>query len=136
MSNYSDKLKDPRWQKKRLEVLERAGWKCQVCDNDKDTLHVHHLAYKGEPWDAPDELLECLCEGCHNWREDFNAFCGTRSEVPTKLCYAFVRFVSTIYPQHKTKKTSCFAHFRLYWHCVGKPDEEADDKFIKKAISQ
>jgi hypothetical protein len=136
MSDYSDKLKDPRWQKKRLAVLERAGWKCQVCDNDKDTLHVHHLAYKGEPWDAPDELLECLCESCHNWREDFNTFCGARSEAPTKLCYAFVRFASVIYPKQKSKKTSCFALFRLYWHYVGKPDEKADNKFLEKATAE
>jgi len=25
--SYSEKLRDPRWQKKRLELLESAGWK-------------------------------------------------------------------------------------------------------------
>ena len=28
---YSEKLKDPRWQKKRLEILERDNFRCQYC---------------------------------------------------------------------------------------------------------
>jgi len=27
---YKEKLLDPRWQKKRLEVLERDGWACRA----------------------------------------------------------------------------------------------------------
>ncbi len=38
MSEYLEKLKDPRWQKKRLAVMERAGWKCQCCSETKKTL--------------------------------------------------------------------------------------------------
>lgn len=62
---YSEKLKDPRWQKKRLGILERDGWKCWVCSDETTTLHVHHLRYSGEPWEAPDEMLLTLCESCH-----------------------------------------------------------------------
>jgi len=67
MSNYSEKLKDPRWQKKRLEVLERDNWKCQNCGDEESTLAVHHLYYeKGkEPWDYPLEAFKTLCEVCH-----------------------------------------------------------------------
>lgn len=62
---YSEKLKDPRWQKKRLEVMERAGWLCQICGDSDSELHVHHPRYvKGrEPWDY--ENLICACHACH-----------------------------------------------------------------------
>ncbi len=63
---YADKLKDPRWQKKRLEIFQRDNWKCQICGEDKETLHIHHLAYfYCEPWDYLEEHLITLCELCH-----------------------------------------------------------------------
>lgn len=71
---YSDKLKDPRWQRRRLEILNRDDWKCLACGNHENTLHVHHKKYTGNPWEAPDEDLETLCERCHNaeaYREDY-----------------------------------------------------------------
>lgn len=45
--------------------MERAGWKCEICGKDSVTLNVHHVSYHGEPWDAPDNALQCLCEDCH-----------------------------------------------------------------------
>lgn len=65
MSAYSEKLKDPRWQKRRLQVFERDQWKCRLCHHIDRPLHVHHRWYEGEPWDAPDEALVTLCEDCH-----------------------------------------------------------------------
>lgn len=63
---YAKKLKDPRWQKKRLQVLERDGWACQECGDTEETLHVHHKRYAdGDPWDTPDEWLTALCAMCH-----------------------------------------------------------------------
>ena len=68
MTTYSEKLKDPRWQKKRLKVLERDDWTCQCCSETKETLHVHHKKYakSGNPWDSPMKDLKTLCEGCHD----------------------------------------------------------------------
>ena len=63
---YSQKLKDPRWQKRRLHILELRGWKCERCKDDKTTLHVHHKKYRGQPWEALDHDLEVLCEPCHS----------------------------------------------------------------------
>lgn len=72
---YSEKLRDPRWQKKRLEVMERDGFACQRCESKSKTLNVHHLVYpKGKaPWDAGNEDLVTLCEDCHVVADDQEA---------------------------------------------------------------
>ncbi len=64
---YFEKLKDPRWQKMRLKVLERDDWTCQCCCDPDSTLAVHHRYYISgcEPWDYPMEALVTLCEECH-----------------------------------------------------------------------
>jgi hypothetical protein len=67
--SYTKKLSDPRWQKKRLEVLSRDNFKCTLCLNDKEELHVHHLKYTKEPWDAPLKDLETLCFRCHEMKK-------------------------------------------------------------------
>lgn len=67
MVSYSEKLRDPRWQRKRLEIMQRDGFTCQLCKSKTDTLNVHHLAYgPGDPWDCDDLLLVTLCEECHS----------------------------------------------------------------------
>lgn len=68
MATYSEKLKDPRWQKKRLEIFQRDNWTCQKCEDTEATLNAHHKDYlrNVELWDYPDELLITLCENCHN----------------------------------------------------------------------
>jgi glutaredoxin len=64
---YSEKLRDPRWQKRRLEIFQRDEFKCTKCQCSEDTLHVHHLRYQSgsDPWESPDSDLETLCEYCH-----------------------------------------------------------------------
>lgn len=65
--NYSEKLRDPRWQKKRLEILQRDNWCCQACRDSKNTLHVHHMAYMADdPWDEDPLCLITICEACHS----------------------------------------------------------------------
>lgn len=43
-----ERLQDPRWQRKRLGVLERAGWKCEWCGTGEVNLQVHHGFYERE----------------------------------------------------------------------------------------
>ncbi len=64
---YFEKLKDPRWQKKRLEIFQRDGFACVECGDKQSTLNVHHVKYakRAAPWDAPDGWLKTLCESCH-----------------------------------------------------------------------
>ena len=66
-SQYAEKFKDPRWQRKRLEVFKRDDFKCQHCGATEKTLHAHHLCYiKGlDPWDYEDIFIVTLCDGCH-----------------------------------------------------------------------
>lgn len=63
--NYIEKLKDPRWQKKRLEIFNRDKWKCTECGRDDLELHIHHKNYHFAPWQAPSEELRTLCVSCH-----------------------------------------------------------------------
>ena len=72
MSTYSEKLKDPRWQKKRLKILSRDRWKCKKCGDTETTLHVHHLNYNGNPWEVENEHLITLCEDCHECVESIH----------------------------------------------------------------
>ncbi len=68
---YSEKLRDPRWQKKRLLVLERDNWRCLFCQASDKNLQVHHVVYRRlDPWDYPDYLYQTLCEDCHKERQD------------------------------------------------------------------
>ena len=65
--SYAEKLKDPRWQKKRLEIFERDSWKCQACGATEIMLCVHHRYYNknAEPWEYHNDALVTLCELCH-----------------------------------------------------------------------
>lgn len=64
--SYAEKLKDPRWQKKRLKIMDRDGWECRLCEDKNFTLNVHHKKYNGQPWEASDEDLITLCGHCHS----------------------------------------------------------------------
>jgi len=72
MATYFEKLRDPRWQRKRLEIMERAGFACEKCGDKTSTLNVHHGYYeKGlEPWEYESNTLWCLCESCHEDAQD------------------------------------------------------------------
>lgn len=64
---YAEQLLHPKWQRKRLEILERADFKCEECGDAERTLHVHHKQYvKGrKAWEYEGSELRALCEGCH-----------------------------------------------------------------------
>lgn len=71
-SAYAAKLRDPRWQKKRLEILNRDEFTCQMCFDTESTLVVHHRFYSNnrEPWNYPDDCLVTLCQPCHEIEHD------------------------------------------------------------------
>lgn len=67
MASYSELLKDPRWQTKRVAILKRDGFTCQECGARDTMLHVHHHFYTIDtlPWEYDDCILVTLCEECH-----------------------------------------------------------------------
>jgi hypothetical protein len=72
---YSDYFKDPQWQRKRLEIFERDDFKCMVCMDATNQLHVHHKQYLpgNKPWEYEDNWLITLCASCHDkFHEKFN----------------------------------------------------------------
>lgn len=68
---YMERLRDPRWQRNRLAVLERAEWRCEGCGTREVNLQIHHGYYERGlmPWEYPPEALYCLCDDCHERAE-------------------------------------------------------------------
>lgn len=68
---YKEKLLDPRWQKKRLEIFQRDDFMCRRCLSAHKTLHVHHKFYLNgkNPWEYDESALITLCDTCHEVEE-------------------------------------------------------------------
>lgn len=67
MAEYSELLRHPFWQKKRLLILARDKFTCLQCFDTLSNLQIHHDYYEPNtmPWDYPDECFETLCGLCH-----------------------------------------------------------------------
>lgn len=72
---YMAKLRDPRWQEHKNNVLLRDDYTCTWCGSGRKggrNLQVHHGFYSREfenPWEYPMESLFTLCELCHKQAE-------------------------------------------------------------------
>ena len=88
MKTYSQKLSDPRWQRKRLEILQRDNFSCRRCNSQTQTLHVHHVRYlrNREPWDYRDYYLVTLCKDCHTAEECEIKEANKRNCLPAPAC--------------------------------------------------
>lgn len=73
--DYAAERQDPRWQRKRLEIMERDRFQCCACGNGSDTLNVHHRYYISgrNIWQYPTWSLVTLCERCHKDTHSLNA---------------------------------------------------------------
>jgi len=74
---YYEKLQDPRWQKLRLEAMQKSRFMCSNCFASDQTLNVHHKDYiKGkEPWEYTLHQLSVLCKSCHeNYHNKIDPF--------------------------------------------------------------
>jgi 5-methylcytosine-specific restriction endonuclease McrA len=71
--SYEEKLKHPKWQRKRLEIMQRDDFKCKKCGDEETCLQVHHLKYESglNPWESDSKDLITLCEHCHQDIESF-----------------------------------------------------------------
>ena len=73
---YSEKLKNPLWQKKRLEILNRDNFTGVLCSDTETELHIHHKEYKwgNKPWEYPEDNFQTLCKRCHKIVEYFKDY--------------------------------------------------------------
>jgi hypothetical protein len=73
MNNYKELLQHPKWQLKRLKIIERDNATCRECSSDSKMLHVHHLKYLNghKPWEYEDDYLITLCKDCHELEEEY-----------------------------------------------------------------
>jgi hypothetical protein len=64
--SYKKDLKDKRWFNFANEVKKRDGYKCRICNSNKN-LHVHHLYYlpKLKPWEYDKEAVVTVCDLHH-----------------------------------------------------------------------
>ena len=89
MSKWSSAFRDSRWQKKRLQVMERDKWTCRSCGERGEgiTLNVHHIFYeKGRaPWEYDDDMLVTWCEDCHTSRHKLQK-CILKSMANVGIC--------------------------------------------------
>lgn len=130
-------LKHPSWQKMRLEVMQRAGFKCEKigCNYDLDEtnpLNVHHKYYDEEnrwlePWKYPRGSLQCLCERHHrevhgldnefqhNYDEPVNLQIEITNSIPNYEEYEF----TPIKPSHLPKSISRYNKKNSLWmECI------------------
>lgn len=71
--SYNAQLLDPRWKKRRADILQKDGNKCAICGASGCKLEVHHRQYHfierlnefKRPWEYDDINLITLCEYCH-----------------------------------------------------------------------
>lgn len=101
MSRYSDQLKDPRWQKKRLEIFQRDNFKCRSCGATEFTLHVHHWEYEGLPWEGDDNEKWTVCEFCH-----------TRFHLQKRCAEMTEEFWSSIPVEAESRQSACIVRWK------------------------
>ncbi len=109
---YWQLLRDPRWQRKRLEVMERDNFACMECGDKGQTLNVHHCYYERGlmPWEYSAAVLKTLCEPCHEKVSEYiqliKKAIGTLPLEYLKRVAEDVRFVLTVQvPQKPTPAT-------------------------------
>ncbi len=52
------------YEKLRLQVLARAGWRCQTCGCSAG-IEVHHIQHRSQLGDDCEGNLIALCSDCH-----------------------------------------------------------------------
>ena len=92
---YSKYLSDPRWRKKRQEVLEQHNFQCDSCKAKKN-LQIHHKEYLPNrmPWDYSQSYYKVLCEKCHAmehglaYMEKKCKVCGISISISYEYCFS------------------------------------------------
>jgi len=86
-TSYVEKLKDPRWQKLRLEVFQRDGFACRICGAVNKPLNAHHSFYESGVegvWDYDPRSIVTLCDDCH--KEEHQYLAQVKSALIQQVC--------------------------------------------------
>lgn len=62
--SYTEYLNSEEWQKRRIKILIRDQFQCQICGTGKQ-LRVHHIRYPEAYGEEPDSDLITVCDTCH-----------------------------------------------------------------------
>jgi 5-methylcytosine-specific restriction endonuclease McrA len=58
------RLDSESYRKLHRQVLERDGWRCQICGSMQQ-LQVHHLKFRSQSGGDEEQNLITLCAECH-----------------------------------------------------------------------
>jgi len=72
-TTYAAKLKDPRWKRKRRDLIIAAGCACEECGDKESRLQIHHKYHDHSlaPWEYPHKAMCVLCSGCKKARREY-----------------------------------------------------------------
>jgi hypothetical protein len=118
--NYRYKIgsdESRNWDKLKLVVKKRAGFKCECCAVRKGNA-VHHIFYRGYAQEKPDDLL-FVCTSCHNKLhlfytfddehsplDEFSYLCGDRAIKILGKHYNFMLEFSKAFRAHQRAFTN------------------------------
>lgn len=122
MATYAEKLRDPRWQSKRLEVLNRDNFTCQMCNDKTTELHIHHFCYpaSGNPWESDLDDLITYCKHCHSAVEKLNVHIEFIQKMVIDkcktllICFPFENHIS--FALYDEKKRQIFDSAEVYYN--------------------
>lgn len=119
---YEEKRRSPKWQKKRLELFQKANWKCSICSDEENELHVHHLHYKNgrEPWEYEDKELLVVCSKCH--KEKIHKKKELFKPLPTLSRYL-------VFQYHHIDDLRCMRPLRIFFE-ERYYDEQPTERYI------
>lgn len=139
--SYAEKRLDPLWQKKRLSILTRDMFACQLCGDTTTELHVHHFCYakSGLPWDVTDDCLITYCKCCHSLIEYLKGKSlilvsvykvkykeGSKLyALPLSECIIYAEYLNKerqikslrIIPKEDVDIFHSLLNFKIAWHC-------------------
>lgn len=145
---YSEQLRHPNWQRRRLEILSKASFSCEWCGDTESTLNVHHKHYrKGRmAWEYEDHELTALCEPCHRQEHEHRAVLdeilnelscdyavGILAGYATRLGHLSPQRSADIFAAHKREFT--MGYMAACIDCAGDPLDAHIGK-LKKDMAQ
>jgi hypothetical protein len=144
---YYQKLQDPRWQKLRLEAMQKSKFCCELCYDEKSTLNVHHKDYiKGrEPWEYGVTQLTVLCESCHHSYHDKIdpiRFLSTILSLSggeygrEKIAFMLAGFLKIDYDEFLKKIKHEGDNYVLVMYKLGVRMQKLEDKLLKEIFDE